>query len=123
MDHLALKGVHRLEREGFPAGLDLVGSLGSQGSEDFAALGPVTGHIKHQAGALTRFAQNRQPGQFLQGVKDLTVVAHQDIHAFAGHGHDSSVAFDVHVNSAIITKVSDVQHSFDVVGGNVAFLN
>ncbi len=61
---------------------------------------------------------HRQPGQLLQRLEDLAVVADQLVQGRADHRDDRPVALDVHVDVAV--QVGDVEQALDVVGGDIA---
>ena len=115
----ALIGVERLL---LARGLDLVDRHPSQLDECLATLGAVAGDVEHQPAALTGLDLHGQPGELLQGLEHLAVLAHQP----AGHaalvgvddGHGCPVAVDVDVE--VTVEVGDVEERLEEVGRDLA---
>ena len=81
---------------------------------------PEAGDVEHQPGALAGLAVDRQPGQLLQRLQHLAVVA-DELRQLGPDDRDrGTVTVDVHVQVAV--EVRDVQQLLEVVGGDVALL-
>src|ERR1700733_3890567 len=120
VDDLPLKRGHG------PQLLRLAGArhLVSHGASELSELGPApcaeAANVKHQPGPGPSPPVDGEPGQLLQRLKDLAVIADQLVEGRADDRDARPVAFHVHVDVAV--KVRDVEEPLDVVGGDLAFL-
>ena len=84
------------------------------------ALGSVAADVEHQPGPRAGLPVHRQPGQILQRIEHLAVIADKLVERRPDDGDNSPVAVDVHVDVAV--KVGDIEQALDVVGSYLTVL-
>ena len=106
-------------RTGSPDRGHLLGGRPAELAQLGAPAGAVAGDVQHQPRALPGLGHGGQPGQLLQRVEHLAVVADQLVDVtLADDRDDRALALDVQVDVAV--EVEDVQQPLEVVAGGVA---
>src|SRR5687768_5326937 len=122
VNDLAFVGAHRLQ------GNSLAGFLGGGHGvlcdllQVACALLTVPVDIQHEAGAVLRRRQHREPGQLLQSFKHFAVTAHEAFQScglFLGDDGDVGAAV-AHLDVNVAVDIGDVEQFFKIVCSDVA---
>ncbi|EGJ76017.1 putative inner membrane protein translocase component YidC [Streptomyces sp. Tu6071] len=120
---LALEGRHGTQPDRLAAALRVGGGLGPQLAQLLALLRPVARDVQHQPTAVTGLPVHGEPGQLLESLQDLAVTTDELLEVpatVADDGDRGTIGLDVHVD--VTVEVGDVEQTFEVVRGDLAFL-
>jgi hypothetical protein len=118
MDDLPLEGIHWLKFERLTALLDLFSASLGELDEVLSLFSPESIDIKHEPASLSGRGLDREAGQLLKRIKDLTISSNQVTQIPTFDNEIWSVVLDSDLNIAI--EVCNIEESLQVISRNIA---
>src|SRR3954470_6080388 len=118
VNDLALERCHWLHLDRLAGLLDRFRRGGPLGRQRGALCLAPAPDVEHKSAPLTGLAQDSQPRELLDGVKDLALVPHEVLEIAADERHEGTLAFDIHVDISV--EVGDVHQLLEVIGSHIA---